>query len=91
MYAIMESEKSEDALRWVLMRLVDFCPEASGVIQTVFSDKGLPEHLVTDVLGPTVKSLLCVFHMGLNLNHRLGKLGTFIQVFLLLRRHWLPR
>jgi hypothetical protein len=80
MYALMESEKSDDALRWVLQQLLKFCPETSDVLCTVFSDKGLSQAVVTDVLGPNVKSLLCVFHMGLNLAAKLGKLGTYIEV-----------
>lgn len=80
MYALMESEKSEDALRWVLRQMVTFCPEVTSVLCTVFSDKGLSEATVTDVFGPHVKSLLCVFHMGLNLAFKLRSLGVYAEV-----------
>lgn len=82
MYALMESEKADDAIRFVLGALVQFCPEvvSEKIIRTVFSDKGLSEAIVHDVFGADVNSLLCLFHQGLNFNHNLGKQPKFIEV-----------
>lgn len=82
MYALMESEKAEEAVRWVLQCLVEFCPTVctEKIIHTVFSDKGLPEKVVRDVLGQDVFAGLCLFHQGLNFTHKLGNLSNFIEV-----------
>lgn len=82
MYALMESEKADDAILWVLQRLVTFCPEVRTlpVTQTIFSDKGLSEEIVYDVFGPGVTSLLCRFHQSLNLAHNLSKYQNYNEV-----------
>ena len=82
MYALMESEKADDAIQWVLASLVVFCPEVLSVpvTRTIFSDKGLSEKIVLDVFGPGVTSLLCVFHQGLNFAHALSKHPNYVEV-----------
>ena len=67
MYAIVQSEKSEDALNWVLETMCKFCPGLVDKVRTVFTDRGVAEHLIQGIFR-NAKALLCTFHIGLNLN-----------------------
>ena len=82
MYSLMESEKSNDALAWVLQQLRSFGGTSFvATLRTIFSDKGLDENIVSEVFGVHVKCLLCTWHMlTLNLAQRLGKFPSFVDV-----------
>ena len=79
MYAIVQSEKSEDALKWVLETMCKFCPGLVDKVRTVFTDRGVAEHLIQGIFR-NAKALLCTFHIGLNLNARWGKLPHGVAV-----------
>ena len=80
MYALMESKKAEDAIKWALQSLLTFCPELRDVTATIFSDKGLSEKIVHEIFGAHVAALLCRYHIGLNLASNLSKLPRYVEV-----------
>ena len=65
-YALVESDKAEDALDFLLGSMVAMCPALPATCVTVFSDKGIPPAAVKRHL-PNASHLLCCFHI-ININ-----------------------
>eukprot|EP00047_Mylnosiga_fluctuans_P000209 m.188622 g.188622 ORF g.188622 m.188622 type:complete len:364 (+) comp10026_c0_seq4:481-1572(+) len=83
-YAMVESEKCDDALAWILGRMVAMCDALPNINKAVFTDKGVSEHIIHTAL-PNSAALLCTWHMNLNLSGRFNRnpRGKEIEAFVM--------